>query len=202
MKLTLKDKEAFRKYLAIPLEERRFKHRQSMIEQGNVKFKKVRVKKILEVKYEYLCNFIGNFGLILRSYYATTTRMNRWRIRRAIGRERLADIMFSKQIGDNNVYATINEIYTLCKVLDLRKDFLCYLISKTNLSYSILPDQKLDPIPDVKLAQSETEAVADKLGEFLFVILSEYILIHNLMFASGYKLKQIESIDSFLTEIN
>lgn len=88
------------------------------------------------------------------------------------------------------------------------KNFVAYFKGKTGLSYEI----NCKPYPlktDYKSAKEykeylkyrdEEKAAKNKLGEFVIVILSEYIVLHNWIWSSGLKTKEIKSIDDFLVD--
>lgn len=90
------------------------------------------------------------------------------------------------------------------------KDFVNYLENKTHYSYSLR--QRETPLKVCwtdaqykrRLARRKNDKYAgmqSKLGQFVLLILSEYIILHNRMFVSGLKLKQIKSIDRFLKNV-
>jgi|SRR5271157_1117883 len=167
-------------------------------EAGNRKFKKSDLRKTYSVFYNYLENFSSNFGICLKAYYQEAKPWTKLKLNFILGR-RLWLIIESSQTRDITQYPTIYEIEKLHKWLNLETNFHKYFISKTCLSYSMFPGQQI--IPDIDFAKNEQDAIALKFSEFIYVIMTLYTLLHNLMFQSGYKLKCIQSIDTFLKDI-
>ena len=93
----------------------------------------------------------------------------------------------------------INDVYKLFKWLNLKKDFMVYLINKTHFSYSI-NGADIEPYKK-NYKDTLVEKYSMKFSEFVYLILSEYIILHNYMFVSKLKLKEIKSIDRWLRNI-
>jgi len=163
------------------------------------KFDKKECKNVILMRYASLYNYIVQFGFYLNSYYLASGFYKRFLIRNILGKERLYTILTSKKEKD---FITINEIFSLFRWLNLKKDFMNYIQSKTQFSYSVIQDNDIKAVSNC-LAFSSTEyAFKIKFAEFVYIILSEYIMLHNLMFASGFKINKIKTIDQWMKDIN
>ena len=88
----------------------------------------------------------------------------------------------------------ISEVLVLVQCKDLKVEFIEYLVRKTHLSYELAPNK---PSPIMYQGSNHGPYYA-KLAEFVFIILSEYIVLHNYMWSSKLKTGNINSIDKFL----
>lgn len=107
---------------------------------------------------------------------------------------------------------TVRRVYDLFKrhrkaLLD---GFLSYFDGKTHLSYEIGATprplrlkRKLTKERYLELLAKRTERQANhgKLGEFVVLILSEYVILHNYMWASRMRPKEVRTIDQFMEEM-
>jgi len=108
---------------------------------------------------------------------------------------------------------TINDIYRLFRRnrKNLFNEFSFYLKGKTHFSYDVhyqpQPMKIQQKWSSEKWKQKWEErdlktAYKGKVAEFIILILSEYIILHNYMWASGLKMRQINSIDDWMENIN
>jgi hypothetical protein len=161
------------------------------------KFSKKNVRITLKDRIDYLNNFICNFSLILKSKYDVSNFYTKLFLNLVLTSKR------RKSIIDKTSLVTMKEIIKLYKFFYNKKEFISYFRCKTNLSFAIKNIDWYWQIDNYcKIVEKESEAVSQKFSEFLHVILNEYLLIHNLMWASGYKLKSVDSIDEFLVDID
>lgn len=198
IKSLLERRRGYIKYKAIPLCKKRELHYM----QSNAEvFSKSGTRNTLRVKLNYLQNFTSNFGCLLDVYIDFSSPFKKYKIYKILSRKRCKEIIDSFKTRNVSDYVNIIEILKLYEGLDLKEDFLAYFLSKTSTSFSIFPEQPIFPIEFIDVAKSSREALYTKFSEFIHVILVEYMLIHNLMAISKFKLKQINSIDSFLKDI-
>ena len=162
-------------------------------------FDKEETKKTMKVHLDLLHNYISNFGLYLWVYYTQSGLLTRWRILRVMSFERLRRIVVSYTEKTEKDYVTVNEIFLLCAKLKLDKTFLYYFVSKTGMSYSIYKSHELWPVAVEQ--KMENDYLYSKFAQFVYSILVEYIILHNLMFASGLKLKEITTIDRWMENL-
>ena len=163
-------------------------------------FDKEDTKRIMKVHFDLLQNYISQFGLYLWVYWSLAGPINRWRILRVMRLERLKHIVTSYTKKIEKDYITINEVFLLCEKLKIKNDFLHYVASKTNLSYTIFKSYEPNPVAVTKhLKEDDMYA---KFSQFIFSILAEYTILHNLMFASEMKLKEITSIDRWMVDLD
>lgn len=146
----------------------------------------------IEVHVVTLRKYLSKFGQFFAVWvadreanYATAVRL--------FGRSRLAKLLAGEEVS-------IHELRQLMLGLDLREEFDHYLVNKTHLSYSV---QGLEPEPIAfNYALSYTmEGEYCKMAEFVFIILAEYIVLHNYMWGSKLKPQGVRSIDKWLKEI-
>jgi hypothetical protein len=67
------------------------------------------------------------------------------------------------------------------------------------MSYSIYKSHELWPVAVEQ--KMENDYLYSKFAQFVYSILVEYIILHNLMFASGLKLKDITTIDRWMEDL-
>lgn len=163
-------------------------------------FDKEETKKIMKVHFDLLKNYISNFGLYLWVYYTQSGPIIRWKILRVLRFNRLRRIVASYTEKIEKDYITIAEILVLCGKLNLNKDFIYYFISKTCLSYTIYKSHELQPIATTHELKNGDD-LYPKFAQFIYSILVEYTILHNLMFASGLKLKEITTIDRWMEDL-
>jgi hypothetical protein len=104
---------------------------------------------------------------------------------------------------------SINKIYELYKKHKriIWKDFEDYLKNKTHFSF----DVGINPKPlKQKMFKNKKQfknhlknrtvkaGSKNKFGQFIILLLSEYIVLHNRLWCSGLKTKEIKTIDGFL----
>lgn len=145
---------------------------------------KVRIK----VHAKTLEKYLKNFGEFLTVYCMSSAR-NMQEIKDFIGPDRLCAISAE---GD---YPTINEVSLFFKKLNLKEEFTHYLINKTHFSYSL--GKEINPTFS---SEQYPHRAYNKFAEFVYIILCEYIVLHNYMWASKLRLKNIKTIDKFMRE--
>jgi len=162
-------------------------------------FGKEGCKTIILVRLDLLRNYMSNFGTMLNSY-CLSNKQNFDKIISIIEEKRLKKIINSAINRKVKDYVTIQEIYELYDKLNLKTDFKNYFRSKTQFSYSVFKEHKIRAISN-KFAFSKKDPVKVKFAQFIHMILCEYIALNNIMFVSGYKIKEIDSIDKWLSNI-
>lgn len=156
-------------------------------------YSKQEYTQLIKAHYKTLKKYMSQFGNYL-DYYRGYSIVNKLKLYILLGRQRTKNI-----IKNGNVQ--INEIYKLFKWLSLKKDFTVYLFNKTHFSYSINKS-------DIKIKKKWTfkdDIIYKhkmKFAEFIYLILAEYIILHNYMAVGNLKLKEIRSIDKWLKRIN
>ena len=149
-------------------------------------------KKRVEVHYKTLKKYMSQFGLYL-DYYRGYSLLNKLKLYILLGRKRTLNIIQTSEVQ-------INEVYTLFKLLRLKRDFIVYLFNKTHFSYSI---NKSDIAIKKKMTLKNDVIYKHKMkfAEFVYLILSEYIILHNYMAVGNVKTKEVKSVDKWLKNI-
>lgn len=144
-----------------------------------------------------LRNYIENFGLYLKPYYAGAPLHRKIQLILVLGRKRIRQIIESSSTHEEEDYITINEVFDLFCKINLKNEFITYFVTKTQLSFSVFKSQKIKAASKGKrwIVNSEYEQLKHKFAQFIYCILVEYIVLHNLMFASNYRLPDVHSID-------
>jgi len=163
-------------------------------------FDKEETKKTMEMHLDLLKNYISNFGLYLWIYYTQSGLITRWKLLRTLRFKRIKQIAASYTKKIERDYVTIEEVLLLYGTLNLNKDFLYYFISKTCLSYTIYKSHEIHPVAAVNELKNGDD-LYPKFSQFVYSILVEYTILHNLMFASGLKLKEITTIDRWMEDL-
>ena len=155
-------------------------------------YEQAEYRRLIEAHVSTLRKYLKNFGTFF-AVWVTDRESNYREAVRLFGRGRLSRLLSGEEIS-------IEELRRLMLGLDLREEFDHYLVNKTHLSYSAL---KLAPVPvkDDEIKSIFMEGEYCKMAEFVFIILAEYIVLHNYMWASKLKPKGVQSIDKWLREI-
>jgi hypothetical protein len=164
----------------------RAKYRKVSVKGGA--FSQKEYKARIRVHEKTLNKYMTQFGLYLRDYISYSVR-NHSKCEKLLGGDRLLNLI----AGFDRI--TINEVFLLFAHLDLKAEFSHYLINKTHFSYSIF-DQEISPHSGTPTTYKLSGY--NKFAEFVYIILSEYIVLHNYMWVSGLKTKSVKSIDRFL----
>lgn len=147
--------------------------------------KKEYSRRIL-VHYETINKYMSQFSEYLL-YYMAGNFIGYLKLRIILGKN------FENIIDEKK--PSINDIYKIFKWFNLKKDFLHYFLHKTHLSYDIYHN----PIPYLKKNKKNIlDRYKEKFAEFIFLILSEYIILHNYMAVGNLKTKDIKTIDKFM----
>lgn len=155
---------------------------------------------IMKVRFDTLQNMQRNFALPLAYYHDSCSKKEKEKLLSVLSQERILEILQSHKSGDSSKYITIPEIFKLYQKLNLKKDLIHYFSSKTHLSFSVFQNQ--EPMAQMGfLNKNVEEAMKKKLSEFIHVILSEYMMLHNFMWVSSCKLKEVKSIDTWMKSI-
>lgn len=123
-------------------------------------------------------------------------------ISRSDGNRQLAESIFGTDrleavlCGDN--LPRVSEVFSMAHAIDLANDFRQYFLGKTHLSYELAPNK---PSPRARERSRGDGPYYSKLGEFVYIILAEYIVLHNYQFVSGLKANGVDSIDKWLKTI-
>ncbi len=154
-------------------------------------------KKTMEMRCGTIQHFLKTFPVMLDHYIIGCTRTQLKKLLEIISYDRIKEITNS---SDEKKCITINEVFSVYQHLNLKHDFERYFVSKTELSYSVFDTHEIKTVP-YPFKDKKYQPIKLKFAEFVHVILSEYILLHNLMWVSGRKLKKIKSIDKWLKNI-
>ena len=164
---------------------------------GKGSFTKREYKQRIKCTYKNLRKYVDNFYSVFGVYWLNCSELNKDRLRSILERGRIIELC------ERGSTPTINEIYYMFKFLNLEKEFRQYLIMKTHFSYSLDVGNPreivIDPIGNIAHATHKTP-VYYKFAEFVYIILSEYIVLHNYMWSSKLKPKQIATIDKWMKE--
>lgn len=157
-----------------------------------------KVEYELRIKYIYrnLDKYMSQVNFYLKNYYEYSGRWTKYKFKVLFG-EKYLDLLMSKQVID------IDDIYKIYKYFNLKKDFLTYFSQKTHFSYGftdyyfkyVTPKQIIRKMNKDK---EEKYKLKIKLSEFVFIILSEYISLHNYMWSSKLKPKEVNCLDDWI----
>lgn len=166
-------------------------------------FDKDSMKILQKVHFDNIRNYVSNFGFALDAYYNTANIYNKLTLHRVMNKKRIFEICEASKNRTEKQYITINEIFNLYKRLNLKKDFLGYFLNKTQMSIALYAHQPIRAVVKKKIFESggTNKAIRDKMAQFIYSIMVEYIILHNLIWASGYKLSDIESLDLWVEDI-
>jgi len=182
--------------------EQRLFHLNKLKEEGYVpNFDKKKMNVLLSVRYDTLYNYFEQFGLYFFAFYKCSNFIKRWYLRRLLGKRRVFEIITSYKTKNPSHFVTINEIFMLYNKLDLKKEFSFYFFTKTQLSYSIIESHPIKALVKPK-KDYHKDPLYSKFPQFVICIMSEYIVINNLMFASEQKISKIRSIDTWLQDVD
>ncbi len=148
-------------------------------------------KEFIRIHYKTLLNYLKQFRYFFFEYMRLGTRKNRHII------SRVWKLKQRKKIYNGLLLPSINEIWLLFHNLNLKMDFEKYLFNKTHFSYDVSGRE----IKAEWMKQDDKKRVYYKFAEFVYLILSEYIILHNKMWSSGLKCKGVKSIDKWLKDI-
>ena len=166
-------------------------------------FPKDYVLEVIRVRKETMKHFIWQFGVMLNAYMKVASNSNKKKVYSVLRGTRVNNIIGAVDGRNANHYVTIRELFELYIKLDLKKDFIKYFWSKTQLSFSVFEEDPIDAVICPFFHEGSIDnAIALKFSEFIHVILSEYALLHNMMYVSGYKTADIYSIDPWLEDID
>lgn len=152
-------------------------------------YSKAEYRRRIAVHADTLRKYLGQFGRWLAIW---VTREDNLRLAEsAFGRDRLEEVLAGAE-------PSIYEVYTLFTAKDLSREFGQYLLGKTHLSF----DLGKEPTPKDQPRFSQSGPYYSKLAEFVHIILAEYVVLHNYMFVSGLRAKEVRSIDRWLRPIS
>lgn len=152
-------------------------------------FSEMEYRVLVDTHKRTLDKYTGQFGRWLARWASAKTE-NYKKAKEILGPDRLGLILSE----NTSKHLTINEALALFQALDLRSEFVGYLVNKTHLSFSLAPGQIIQPMSD----RAAKDPYYFKLAEFVFIILCEYVVLHNYMFVSGLRPDDLESIDHFM----
>jgi len=141
-----------------------------------------------------LSKYMTQFNWYLVSFYVDTWWWNRLILRVVLGKDRLYNLLYG------NKQVKINEVYRVFKYIRLKGDFIDYLIRKTHFSFNIFNEMPEPETKTKKKANNDIELTKNKFAEFVYLILAEYIILHNYMWASKYKLKTTKHLDKWMKD--
>lgn len=144
----------------------------------------------IKVHYKTLMKYIDNFNEWFMHFYDYVNIFTKIKIRIILGES------FEKYYN-NHIEPSINDIYKLFCYCKLKKDFKHYFCRKTFFSYGVPfhTTTAYGSIDSYKLGYKNDK---NKFAEFVYLILAEYIILHNWMWCSKLKPKQVSTSDSFL----
>ena len=160
---------------------------------GNGRYKKDEYARRIPVHRDTLRKYLEQFGKWL-SVWLIRDAANITLANRVWGRERVEDIVSS---GNDAPSVTVAEVFELFHAHDLREEFAQYFLGKTHLSYEIAPAQ---PKPRTHHGRKSGPRYS-KLAEFVFVILAEYVVLHNYCFVGRMRTKDMNTIDKWMRPI-
>jgi hypothetical protein len=166
-------------------------------------FDKDNMKILQKVHFDTIRNYTSNFGFALDAYYKTANIFTKITLYRVMNKSRIYSICDASKNRTEKDYISINEVFNLCKNLNLKKDFLGYFLNKTQMSMSLSVHQPIKAVVKKKIFEKRgvNRAIRDKMAQFIYSIMVEYIILHNLIWASSYKLSGIESLDLWVEDI-
>jgi hypothetical protein len=174
-----------------------------LVEEGYIStFNKEDMKILQKTHLDNLKNYISNFGIFLEAYYKTINIFQKMNLYRVINKKRIYEICNASKNKIEKNFVSINEIFDLCNKLNLKKDFLGYFLNKTQFSMSVYKSHPIRAVVKKKLFEKDyNKAFRDKMAQFVYSILVEYIILHNLIWVSCFKLSDVKSLDKWLEEI-
>ncbi len=201
LKLTI-SKNKFKLDNELAARQRTFQRRNLIRQNAIPKFDKKDTENIINVRYNSIYHNISQFGFFLEKYYLNSNLFKKILVHYVLGEKRFYAIIISAREKNEKDYVTINEVFSLFKWLNLKKDFMNYIQSKTQFTYSVTASNEIKAITNKLFFVGElNQALKIKFAQFVYMILSEYILLHNLMFVSGYKIKEIRTVDKWMENI-
>lgn len=146
-------------------------------------------KRRIAVHEDTLAKYLGQFGKWLGVWVAR--RPENVRLAQGVfGLDRLEEILAGTE-------ASVAEVFRLAQSKDFSPDFFRYFLGKTHLSYEL----GKKPSPRKPENNDRRGPYHDKLGEFVFIILAEYVVLHNYAFVGKLKGKKIETVDKWMRSV-
>ena len=194
-------KEKIRKY--------RKEFRQYLIDRGGTQsFSKQEYIRRIRYTLKNLKKYHDQFPVWFAVYWNDSNKLIRLWFLWLIGKEK------AKALKENKMLLTFNDIYKIFKWMPLKRLFKDYLCAKTRFSYGFrkpepIEIEKVKYIENKNYTKSERkelfESIAtsnkNKFAEFVYILLCEYIVLHNYMWVSKLKPKEIKTIDKFMKNI-
>ena len=178
--------------------EYRKRFREVLLTDGKPAFTEREYKERVQVHYRTLHKYISLFGNYLSDYMESNI-IRKWLCTIILGRKRCRQITTSKS---KTKFITINEVYKLFRYVPAKHLFSIYLQRKTHFSYSI--GQPISPVYFKGWKDEEEQRrknISMKFAEFIYIILCEYIVLHNYHWCGGLMHKDIKTIDKWMVKI-
>lgn len=168
-------------------------------------------KRLMKDTALLLEKYMVQMDCYLNVYYNTSGKTIKEKIKKCVSQETFDKATLTIRPRGSAPLITINEVVALAKELNLNEDFVEYCVNKTHLSftigtneiktsYAVTPWKKR--VSAMKKGPRRNLFVnRDKFAEFVYLILSLYITLHNLMWSSSLRPKSVKSIDKFLRPI-
>ena len=146
-------------------------------------------KRRIAVHEDTLAKYLGQFGKWLGVWVAR--RPENVRLAQGVfGLDRLEEILAGAE-------PSVSEVFRLAQSKDFSQDFLRYFLGKTHLSYEL----GKKPSPRKPENNDRHGPYHDKLGEFIFIILAEAIVLHNYCFVGKLRGKKMVTVDKWMRRI-
>lgn len=144
-------------------------------------------RRRVAVHEDTLSKYLSQFGRWLGVWIAR--RPENVRLAQAVfGLDRLEEVLAGSE-------PAVSEVFRLAQAQDLSADFFRYFLGKTHLSYELKGSK---PSPRSQEKNSHHGPYHDKLGEFVFIILAEYTVLHNYAFVGKLRGKNMNTIDKWM----
>lgn len=154
---------------------------------GNGVLKPKEYKRRVAVHEDTLDKYLGQFGRWLGVWLARDGEKRRL-AESVFGMDRLEDILSGGS-------PRLSEVFKLHETHDFSGDFSKYFLGKTHLSFEL---GKAKPEPRRPQKNNYSGPYHSKLGEFVFIILSEAIVLHNYQFVGRIRGRRVNTIDKWM----
>jgi hypothetical protein len=158
-------------------------------------------RKLIKAHYQTLRKYMCVLPYWFREWAAYCPRWVRWLVKMAIGDRLYHKLLAVGSLGENigGIGLTIRDVLRLYDCWFWWWAWRKYILCKTHLSYE--PSCAIDPVPRQWPRKIGLNPMTPKLAEMVHIILAEYVVLHNLMFASRLRPKEINTIDKWMRPI-
>lgn len=144
-------------------------------------------KRRIAVHEDTLAKYLGQFGKWL-GVWASRRPANARLAQGVFGLDRFEEVLS----GSSD--PAVSEVLRLAQARDFWPDFQRYLLGKTHLSYEL----GKKPSPKAPERNEHMGPYHDKLGEFVYIILAEFVVLHNYCFVGKLKGGRMETVDKWM----